>query len=86
LDPNLVASVPRCAKAEGRVLKEDETLIRPSVWSTNKGITWGIKLDNCDLCRHVLLTKKSGIFKRICFSPDRPDEFVEVCKSNLTGW
>ena len=60
--------------------------VRPSVWSSNKGITWGIKLDNCDLCRHVLLTKKSGIFKRIGFTPDRPDEFVEVCKSNLTGW
>jgi hypothetical protein len=56
---------------------------RPSVWCSDKGITWGIKLDNCDLCRHVLLTKKSGIFKRIGFTPDQPEEFVEICKSIL---
>src|SRR5260370_42018887 len=42
--------------------------VRPSVWSSDKGITWGIKLDNCDLCRHVLLTKKSGILKRVGFT------------------
>ena len=57
--------------------------VRPSVLSSDKGFTWGIKLDNCDLCRHVLLTKKSGVFKRIGFSPDQPEEFVEVCTSIL---
>ena len=57
--------------------------VRPSAWTGEKGFTWGIKIDNCDLCRHVLLTKKSGLFKRIGFTPDQPEEFVEVCKSIL---
>jgi hypothetical protein len=30
-----------------------------------------------------LLTKKTGTIKRIGFTPDQPDEFVEVCKSIL---
>ena len=34
--------------------------VRPSVFSGQKGFTWGVKIDNCNLCRHVLLTKKSG--------------------------
>jgi hypothetical protein len=51
--------------------------IRPS------GIIWGVKLDNCNFCRHVLLIKKSGLFKRIGFSPVDPDKFVEICKSIL---
>jgi hypothetical protein len=61
--------------------------VRPSVFS-GKGFTLGIKLDNCDLCRHVLVTKKSGFFKGIKgigFSPDEPDKFVEICKSVLSG-
>jgi len=57
--------------------------VRPSALTSQKGFTWGIKIDNCDLCRHVLLTKKSGLFKRIGFTPDQPEEFVEVCKSIL---
>ncbi len=57
--------------------------VRPSVFSGQKGFTWGVKIDNCDLCRHVLLIKKSGLFKRIGFSPDEPDKFVEICKSIL---
>jgi hypothetical protein len=57
----------------------------PSVWSGQDGFTWGIKIDNCDLCRHVLLTKKSGVFKRIGFTPDEPEKFVEVCKSIFPG-
>jgi len=57
--------------------------VRPSAWTSQKGFTWGIKIDNCDLCRHVLLTKKWGLFKRIGFTPDQPEEFVEVCKSIL---
>ena len=60
--------------------------VRPSVFNSDRGITWGIKLDNCDLCRHVLLTKKSGLFKRIGFTPDGPEEFVKVCKSILPRW
>jgi hypothetical protein len=57
--------------------------VRPSLFSGVKGIVWGIKLDNCNFCRHVLLIKKSGLFKRIGFSPDEPDKFVEICKSIL---
>jgi hypothetical protein len=44
---------------------------------------WGIKIDFCDLCRHVLLRKTSGIFNAIGFSPDEPEQFVEICKSVL---
>jgi len=53
--------------------------VRPS------GVIWGVKLDNCNFCRHVLLTKKSDLFKRIGFSPGEPDKFVEICKSILPG-
>lgn len=45
------------------------------------GIIWGVKLDNCNFCRHALLTKKSGLFKRIGFSPDDPEKFVAACQS-----
>jgi hypothetical protein len=48
-------------------------------------MVWGIKLDNCDLCRHVLLAKKSGFFKYLGFSPDDPDRFVAICKSIMPG-
>ncbi|MGD0410549.1 MAG: hypothetical protein ABSC18_02505 [Verrucomicrobiota bacterium] len=59
--------------------------VRPSVFGGWKGFAWGIKLDNSDLCRHVLLERKSGLFKRIAFSPDNPEEFVEICKSIMPG-
>lgn len=55
--------------------------VRPSVWTGTRGITWGVKIDNCDLNRHVLLTKKSGLIRRIGFTPDDPGRFVEVCRS-----
>ena len=57
--------------------------VRPSVFSGRKGLTWGIKLDICDLCRHVLLSKSRDLFKSIAFSPDDPVEFVEICSSIL---
>ena len=58
-----------------------EIEVRPSVFSGRKGFTWGIKLDNSDLCRHVLVRRKTGFWKRIAFTPDNPDEFVRVCQS-----
>jgi len=58
-----------------------EIAVRPSVFSGRKGFTWGVKLDNSDLCRHVLVARKTGVFKRIAFTPDNPDEFVRVCRS-----
>ena len=49
------------------------------------GFIWGIKLDNCNLCRHVVIIKRSGLFKRIGFVPDDPEKFVADCKSILAG-
>ena len=60
------------------VLPADEILdvhVRPP------GFMWGIKLDNCNFCRHVSIWKKSGLFKTLAFSPDDPDKFVELCKA-----
>lgn len=57
----------------------------PSIFRGQEGFIWGMKLDNCNLCRHVSLMKKSGMFKRIGFSPDDPDKFVAVCQSILPG-
>jgi hypothetical protein len=59
--------------------------VRPSIFCGSKGITWGVKIDNCDLNRHVLLTRKSGFLSRIGFSPDNPENFVEVCKSIMSA-
>jgi len=56
-----------------------------SVEIHSPGFIWGIKLDNCNLCRHVVVIKKSGLFKRIGFAPDDPEKFVAVCKSILSG-
>jgi hypothetical protein len=39
-----------------------------------------VKNDLSDLYRHVLITRKSGIFKYICFTPDNPDEFADIIK------
>jgi len=58
--------------------------LRPSIFGgLTRGMTLGIKNDLCDLCRHVLLTKKRGFFKRIGISPDEPEKFVEICQSLL---
>jgi hypothetical protein len=59
--------------------------VRPALFTGPGGAVWGIKLDFCNSCRHVLLIKKSGLLftKRIGFSPDEPDKFVEICKSIL---
>jgi hypothetical protein len=61
--------------------------VRPSVFGGLRGSTWGIKLDMCDLCRHVLLTRKSGffLFRRIGFTPDDPERFVEQCRVIMGG-
>jgi hypothetical protein len=61
-----------------------EIEVRPSVFGGRKGFAWGIKLDNSDLCRHVLVTRKCGLFKRIAFTPDNPDEFVRACQSIMS--
>jgi hypothetical protein len=58
-----------------------EIEVCPSVFSGRKGFTWGIKLDNSDLCRYVRVRRKTGFWKCIAFTPDNPDEFVRVCQS-----
>jgi hypothetical protein len=42
---------------------------------------WVIKLDWADLCEHVELHRKSGLFKYLRFTPDNPERFVAACKS-----
>ena len=59
--------------------------VRPSAFRGWRGMTYGIKLDNCDLCRHVLLTRKHGLFCRIGYSPDDPERFAEQCRSIIGG-
>ena len=49
------------------------------------GLIWGLKLDNCNFCHHVLLTRKSGFFKHIGFTPDDPEKFVAAGKSIMFG-
>ena len=80
------------------VLPADEiqaVKVHPSVFGGWIGLTrgmkidfsdmWGIKIDFCDLCPHVLLRKTSGLFNAIGFSPDEPEKFVEICQSVLPG-
>ncbi len=40
----------------------------------------GVKIDQCDLYRHVAITRKSGLWKRIAFTPHNPDEFADIIK------
>ena len=40
----------------------------------------GVKIDQCDFCRHIAITRKSGLWKCIGFAPDNPDEFAEIIK------
>jgi len=54
--------------------------LRPPLFR-RKGMTWGLKLDPADLFRHVLLTRTSGLMKRIAFTPDDPEQFVAVASS-----
>ena len=38
-----------------------------------------LKLDMADLSRHVAIQRASGIMKRLRFTPDDPEKFVEMC-------
>ena len=40
----------------------------------------GVKIDQSDLYRHIAITRKSGLFKRIAFTPDNPDEFADIIR------
>jgi hypothetical protein len=57
--------------------------VRPSLAGGFRGMTWGLKLDNADFCRHVLVKRISGLFSRVAFTPDNPREFAAVAQSIL---
>ncbi len=67
-----------------REIKDIEIRSFFSSGDTSGGRRWrsffGLKLDMADLCRHIAITKKSGIMRCIVFSPDNPDEFAEIMK------
>ena len=42
---------------------------------------WALKLDMADLSRHVAIRRRKGIMKRLRFTPDDPERFVEVSRS-----
>jgi hypothetical protein len=46
---------------------------------------WGLKLDWADICEHVEIHRKAGLFKYIRFSPDNPVNFVAACKNVVGG-
>jgi hypothetical protein len=43
-----------------------------------------LKLDMADLCSHVAILRRSGLFRHIRFTPDDPDTFVRICKSIMS--
>jgi len=46
-----------------------------------KLIWWVLKLDWSDLCEHVRLHRRSGLFKYLRLTPDNPVNFVAACQS-----
>ena len=54
-----------------------------SVEVRGPGLIWGVKLDICNFCTHVLVTKKSGLFNQLCFSPGDPHKFVATVRAML---
>ena len=40
-----------------------------------------LKIDNADGHRHIAIHRKSGFMKRIRFTPDDPEKFVDACKT-----
>jgi len=44
---------------------------------------WALKLDWADLCTHVGITRKTGWFKQLRFTPDNPAEFVNRLNASL---
>jgi hypothetical protein len=45
---------------------------------------WALKLDFADLFRHVGIRRKSGLLKKIRFTPDDPEQFVTIVKEMTT--
>jgi hypothetical protein len=40
----------------------------------------GVKIDQCDFYRHIAITRKSGLWKCIAFTPDNPDECADIIR------
>ena len=41
---------------------------------------WAVKPDLADLCVHVSIKRRGGLFKRIHVSPEDPVAFAEACR------
>ena len=55
-------------------------------WNFFSRKNWfSLKLDWADLFQHILLHRKSGLFKYIRFTPDHPEAFAAAVKSIMTG-
>ena len=56
--------------------------VLPAIWKTH--IFWRMKLDWADvLPKHVMITRKTGFFKRLTFAPDDPEAFAAACQGML---
>lgn len=44
---------------------------------------WALKLDLADLYEHVGIQRRSGIFKQLRFTPEKPKEFISRAKETL---
>lgn len=73
-----------------KVIRADDIIhveVRPPlvIGDLFRGRSWAeglaLKLDLADLCRHVAIHRRSGWIKHICFTPDDPDTFVNVCQT-----
>ena len=52
----------------------------PAYWA-DPSHWFALKLDWADICEHVSLHRRSGMFKYIRFTPDNPAKFVAACRS-----
>lgn len=63
------------------IIKKDDLVsietFSPPVLRTS---LWALKLDLADLNEHVGITRKSGIFKQLRFTPEDPGKFVQTVK------
>jgi len=42
---------------------------------------FALKLDWADMFKHVMLRRRSGLFRCLRFTPDNPERFAEACRS-----
>ena len=77
-----------------RIIRSEAILsmeVRPPVAAADlfrgKGFAgaMALKLDLCDLCRHVLIHRRCGLFRWLRIAPDDPDRFVESWRAACAG-